>query len=278
MFPTYLGDAMRSNGQPGVGSPLAWTLAATSAAGIREPEEGQTIRLPNIQIAPTPWMELSDSISSALTLKSGVTQTGPPPPPKLFGLTQTNKFEFSEVKATRMGGTYKVTATFDPALTFQVTSQGRTDISSEFDSNITQNNYDIVASDLTPNMSVENGTPPRTRFWAEDLTIKHERFHAADFEASAQSGLTLAENWLNTKTATSATELNFLLVQALVEKVKPAIDVGMAKPGSEERAYGNGAPAYLDRANAIKNAGNAGDYRELAPAVHTFVAPRVIPR
>ena len=108
-------------------------------------------------------------------------------------------------------------------------------------------------------MSDLNGRPPRTKFWAEDLTERHERFHALEDVGFGRDGVSLAEKWLNKQTAASVDEVKARVSQAL-DIVRTKVDNEMAPPGSEKRAYGDGAPRYLDRAKAIKTKGDAGKY------------------
>jgi hypothetical protein len=113
-------------------------------------------------------------------------------------------------------------------------------------------------------MSDENGRPPRNQFWAQDLTIRHERFHAQeDFNFGGQ-GVTSAQAWLNTKTAGNVAAARSLLNQ-VPGRVANTVATGMAFPGLEERAYGDGAQAYLARATAIKTKGDANGYAPPAP-------------
>ena len=43
--------------------------------------------------------------------------------------------------------------------------------------------------------------PPRSHFWAKDLTIKHERFHADENERFGREGALDGRDWLDTQTA-----------------------------------------------------------------------------
>jgi len=261
-FAARYNDAMPGNEQTSI-IDLASLLSQTKAApveSISEPQEGRPVRLPDI-VFDQGTVE-TDAIASTLTYAPTVTQSGPAPAP--FGETLPYTFIMSGINVTLAPGTFNVTATIDNPITFQVASGGKIDISSETDPDITQANYPTVASDLTPNMSDLNGRPPRTQFWAQDLCIRHERFHATDGIGHAGSGVTLAQNWLNTQTASSVADVNTLLGQAPA-RVIAARSAAMAYPGRENRAYGDGAPAYLARATAIKTKGDANGYAPPAP-------------
>ena len=152
-------------------------------------------------------------------------------------------------------------------------AHGRTNIASESDPAITQANYPAVVKDLTPPAAAVNQgglalmkhQPPRTRFWAEDLTIKHERFHCAEDQRFGGQGVRSAQNWLNTQTAANDNAL-FALLPRVIGKVGDVVKTGMAVPAAEQRAYDDGAPSYAARAQAIKRKGDARGYVPQPPA------------
>lgn len=223
-----------------------------------ELEEGETIHLPDITLPPEiAAREQSDPIQSRIGYNPSITQSGPAP--SGFGVTLPYTHALSGITVTRRRGTYHVQATVDNPITFQVGSRGNTDIESLNDADITAANYATVASDLTPDMSSDNGRPPRTQFWAEDLTIRHERFHAREDVHFGRQGVRLARQWLNTQDASSVTEVNTLLNEVLT-RVADHVDVSMAAPAREERAYGDGAPAYRRRATNVQTRGDRGGY------------------
>jgi hypothetical protein len=112
-----------------------------------------------------------------------------------------------------------VTGNINAKITFQVAGGNRTNIASDTDPSMTQTNYPAVVSDLAPSaaavnqggLSLMKNPPPRTKFWAEDLTIKHEGFHAAEDVKFGQEGATLGQNWLKTRTARNFDEVEALL-------------------------------------------------------------------
>ena len=241
---------------------LAQTTAPAPAEAISEPEEGETVRLPDIVLVPTADIEQTDAIASTLAYNGTISQAGPEPADG-FGATLPYTHAISGISVTPVAGSYNVTATVDNPITFQVrTSTGPTgqlDVASDSDPDITQTNYLTVVSNLTPDMSDRGGAPPRNNFWARDLTIIHERFHADEDVVYGRSGVTLAQNWLNTQTAASVAGVNALLTQ-VPARVAATVSAAMAYPGREIRAYGAGVPLYRARANAIKTKGDARGY------------------
>ena len=241
---------------------------------IAEPVDGETVHFPAEGLQSVALPGQSDKIESAFGYKSSIKQTAAPRKPDKFGETNPYfAFEKPGPSATQTAATFKVTGTIEAKITFWVDGGGRTDIASDSDPEITQGNYRTVASDLTPSPKAVNSgglklyknQPPRTKFWAEALTIKHEGFHADEDVKFGQEGVTLAQNWLNGQTARTYDD-----VGALLNQVNPIIakkvDKEMALPGRELRAYAHGAPDYLSRANAIKRKGDANGYVPKSPA------------
>ena len=238
--------------------PIPAPQAPVPAEALVELEEGETIQLPDITLPPEiAAREQSDPIQSRIGYNPSITRSGAAP--SGFGVTRPYTHALSGITVTKRHGTYHVQATVDNPITFQVDGHGNTDIDSVGDADITSANYATVASDLTPDMSSDNGRPPRTQFWAEDLTIRHERFHAREDVHFGRQGVRIARRWLNTQDAASVTEVNTLLNEVLT-RVADHVDVSMAAPAREERAYGDGAPAYLRRATNVQRRGDRGGY------------------
>jgi len=72
-----------------------------------------------------------------------------------------------------------------------------------------------------------------------------------------------AQTWLNGHTANSVADVQNLLTQVPAKVLTK--ELSLLFPGAESRAYGNGAPAYTARANAITTKGNAGKYLGAPP-------------
>ena len=244
--------------EPEAGSLLTAAAEPVSAASLVELEEGETIQLPDITLpAEVAAEEQSDPIISHIDYNPSITRAGAVPPP--FGATRPYTHALSGIIVSLRRGVYNVQATLDNPITFQVGGGARTDIDSAGDADITAASYPTVASDLTPDMSSDNGRPPRTQFWAEDLTIKHERFHAREDVSFGRQGVRIARRWLNTQDASSVAQVNTLLGE-VPTRVADHVRVNMAAPAREERAYGDGAPSYTARANAIQRRGDRGGY------------------
>jgi hypothetical protein len=195
--------------------------------------------------------------------------------PSGFGICNATTYRFINVVIVHLFSMFLVTGEFEYIVSWEVrvgTGPGsETDIAADTDPDITANNYQKVSSDLTPDMGDLNGRPPRDEYWAQDLTEIHELFHAREYVDYGRQGLQVATNWLRTQSASSATEVQNLLPEA-VNRIVQTINVGMADPGSEERAYGDGAPLYQARADSIKRKGEAGDYDYTVQAGDTLWA------
>jgi hypothetical protein len=255
---------------------------------VPKPEESKLQRKDGESISiPDGWLpsvsgEQTDSITSHLNYVSSIKNEGPPPTD--FGITRyiftgenVHVDYHPAVPGTAAGsgsaGTpptpayYDVNADIRGAITFQVDNFGRTDIASDSDPAITQKNYPNVVADLTPPPApvVHNGRqvmknqPFRDHFWARDLTIRHERFHCDEDDRFGAQGVQAAQAWLNTQTANSDQQLKNLLLNVSTI-IGRTVTAGRAAPADEQRAYDNGAPQYLARAQAIKRKGDANGY------------------
>ena len=241
--------------------PAAVTAAFTlPTSAIPNAAEGETVSVPDISMPESLQIVDTDAIASTITYTPSITQAGVVSP---FGATSWSNFNITGATVTAVpasaGGaaSFTVTFTLENPITFNVTSP-KTSIASENDPALTNSNYPTAASDLTPNMSVQGGKPPRTQFWARDLTIVHERFHCDERSRLAAAGAVQAQAWLNAQTAANVAE-----VQALIAQVPGrVITASQAAVGTvdqkETRAYGNGAASYQARATAISTRGALG--------------------
>jgi hypothetical protein len=277
---TFQHDSMSDNErEPAADSEAQATqiLLAPGWRSIPEPKEAETVHFPENMLTSATLPEQSDRIVSNFGYKSSIAQQGPPPRSGEFGTTRPfYAFEKPGPSATQRADTFDVTGTIVAEITFQVAGHNRTDIASHTDPAITQTNYPIIVSDFIPSpTTVTRGTevlyknqPPRTKFWANDLTIKHERFHADEDVKFGQQGVIEAQNWLNRQTARDYDE-----VGALLNRVAPivarSVDAKMTLPGRELRAYADGAADYRGRAQAIKDKGDSKGYVSRTSAPQT---------
>jgi hypothetical protein len=201
------------------------------------------------------------AVNGKLTYNASITRGGPAPPPPFFGLTQSNPNLTKDWSITRKSGTFEVSAALKHSITYQVRPgtgpSNQTDIASATDSDIKKTNYPVVVSDLTPNAS---GRPPRTKFWAEDLTVEHELVHANDFKQNGPAALAKATTWLNGQTAANVEKVKTLL-DPLIDHFASALRAAQSNEDREKHAYREGAPSYKTRADAIKAKGNKGEYK-----------------
>ena len=247
--------------------------AAALSDAISEPRPGEAVLFPDVVSPSTAVPSQSDwGLSSSFKYTSAITKTNDAPDPGAFGSTRPH-YALAHVAAVPHAQNFDVTGDINADITFCVTSLGKTNIASDSDPNITQTNYPDVVKDLTPlaatvtrgGRKIFKNEPPRDLFWAEDITIKHERFHAGEDVTFGQQGVTAAQNWMNTKRVAKIDDIA-LLLQPTIDKVRDTVDVAMAYPAREERAYNDGAPTYRDRAQAIKRKGDAKGYVPKPPA------------
>ena len=222
-----------------------------------EPAEGETITIPDIVIPMS--VATPDTVTSKLLFETLTNLEGEPGKDD-FGLTTAYAPTVSDIAITNESGAYTVKGVLQSEIKMSVRTavgpDGQTDLPNAL---LTQASYPVVVSDLTPDMSDENGRPPRTKFWSRDLTLRHERFHATEYGHFDELGATQAIAWLNSQTADSAGGVKSLLKQ-IPNKVMSTVIANMKPPATEERAYGDGAPSYTALANSIKAKGDAKEY------------------
>jgi hypothetical protein len=241
---------------------------AASKRSRTEAKEGETVRfssLPAIEV-PAQW----DAIKTTLTHEPTINQIRPPAraPAIMTKFGQTDgRIEVNKSSGRPGNGTFLVELYIENVITFWVAGGNRTNIASDADPNITQGNYQTVVSDLTPSptevhargLDLLKNQPPRSLFWAEDLTIAHERFHADEHEKFGREGAIAARDWLDGQTAQTLNEVE-VLVGRVPQMIAQRIVGAMAPPAVEQRAYDNGAADYTARARAIKTKGDARGY------------------
>ncbi len=259
-----------------------------SQSAVPKPEEskpqrkdGEPIPISNGTLASISGKQ-ADSITSHLNYTSSIKNEGPPPTD--FGLTVYNFLpeNFSYTHHAGAPGTpagsgspgtlatpasFEVTGDIRGAITYQVTNSGRTDIASDSDPSINQTNYPKIVADLTPppapvahaGRRFMKNQPFRDHFYARDLTVRHELVHCREDVRFGGQGVQAAQSWLNTQTANSEREL-LALLPGIVTRIGNAVTAGRAVPADEQRAYDDGAPLYLARAQAIKRKGDAKGY------------------
>ncbi len=243
---------------PGSAPPTATPAAEGGGAS----EEGP-VSLPDIEVRDFQDVELCDAITPWLSYSGTIAQGGAPPTG--FGVTRPGPMNVTGITVRKVPviGWWYVSATVTQQIQWQVRAvtgpSGQVNVTGTFDPAITSANWRTVSDDLTPDMSDLNGRPPRTQYWAKDLTEMHEQFHANDRKTRAPAALRVASNWLGTQQAATPADVGTLLGQ-VPGRMVAVVSAGMTMPGKEERAYGDGAGAYSRRATAIWALGNMGYY------------------
>ena len=253
--------------QPGSSPPTAPPAAPETAEHATKaettPADKGPISLPDIEVRDFAEVELCDAITPWLSYQGTIAQGGNPPTG--FGVTRPGPMTVTGITVRKLPviGWWYVSATVTQQILWQVRAatgpSGQVNVNSALDPAITAANWQTVADDLTPDMSDLNGRPPRSQFWAKDLTEQHEAFHANDRKTRAPGALRLASNWLGTQQAADPAGVQALL-QQIPGRMVATVSAGMTMPGKEERAYGDGAGAYSRRATAIWALGNIGYY------------------
>lgn len=265
------GEEQAGEAYMGLFEQLGAAPAGAESAEIESPEaetsesspvEAISFPVPDIEIPMLGEIGKTDAINAGFTYSGSIKKGGAQP--SGFGVTRSFSSKLTGITITSKAKTFEVSATFEHPITYQVRSgtgpRSQKDIASETDPDITKTNYPTVVSDLTPDMSDLNGRPPRTKFWAEDLTEKHEKVHADDDKKNGPGAMRTVTTWLNGQTAASVAEVNTLLGK-LPGRFASALLAALSTVDGEKHAYGDGAPSYKARADAIKAKGKKGDYK-----------------
>ncbi len=204
-------------------------------------------------------LSMTDAMDSGLAFSSAISRGNPALGADDFGLTTWSaKMVGPAVAADPVKKVFTVSGTVDCPIGWEIHGLGRKDVLDEKSPNIKRAGWPTAVSDLTPDMSDDNGRPPRTKFWAPDLTERHEKFHAGEFVTYGRAAFDLAAEWLKKQTANS--DADALAVANRVPNQMVATIRTTYVPMAESRAYGDGAPSYKSRAEAIDKAGKAGTY------------------
>lgn len=269
-------NSIKANGEQELrkSTPITTYIAKKETATSENEKGGNEQKEENIfvdEIGGTEESEISNdnSISPTFTHLPTVTRGGAGP--RGFGITRSS-IRFTNVNISSSIGTlvnngiYTVTANLEHTIRWQVRTgtgpRGQVDIAGDTDNDIKACNYQLISKDLTPNMSSDNGRPPRSKYWAEDLTTRHELFHAEnqfrdDFGPQATTD---AQTWLSAQTASSASQIETLLMPRAYAVARLTKKRLSNQPSTEGDTYGDGAPLYQARADSIKTKGDAGDY------------------
>ncbi len=238
---------------------------ARSGGGTETPGAAQTTGppqpLPDIHLPALDQLERCDQLAAALGYSGSIAKGGAQPPG--FGVTRSFSSSLTNITFASGPGVYVITATLEHPITYQVRSgtgpQGQTDVGSDTDAAITAANYASVAADLTPNMSDLNGRPPRSSYWSEDLTNKHELVHANDDKGNGPLAMVQVMAWLNTQTVSGLWDLMSTLNQ-IPGRFAANLLAALSTVDGEKHAYGDGASSYKARADSISAKGAKGDY------------------
>jgi hypothetical protein len=246
---------------PAGGASAAPAAAAPGTEEAAGTEEEITVSLPDIEVPALAAVAKTDAVSPGFSYSGSIERGGDAPTG--FGVTHSFDSKLTGVTTTLKKKVYKVKATLEHPIKWEVRSgtgpDGQVDIASETDADITDLNYPDVVSDLTPDMTDLNGRPPRNDFWAEDLTIRHEKVHAADDKRNGPGAMRVTSKWLSKQTAASVADVTTLLGE-IPDRFAAALLAALSTEAGEKHAYGDGAPSYKRRAKAIKKRGDAGKY------------------
>lgn len=207
---------------------------------------------------------VADAVSASFAYSTTTTQGGIVLGASEFGQTTGSLKHFSNVAITPGAGKFSVTADLKQTVNWDTRAtlgpDNQVEIADDNDPDLSKTNYPTAVSDLTPDISDLKGRPPRTKFWAKDLTVRHEKYHVKDFVDIGKSSATGAETWLAGQNAAKKEDVPALLDKAWNDKIFKEWDKFTDPPKVEERAYDDGVASYKALAAAIKAKGDKGGY------------------
>jgi hypothetical protein len=192
-----------------------------------------------------------DAVASTLNFGSKVKKGGASPGSDEFGVEKV-KYKVDSMKFTHDAATATVNAEARVFLDigWGVHSLGRTNIPDENVKAVKKSKWQAIRDDLKPD---GKGRPQRDKYWAKDLTERHEQFHASDDIQRAQAYVPTAKTWLDGQTV-RAKHIKKDLKKHL-ETVRSNVEAdGWAwyGTGGEDRAYADGSASYQARADAVE--------------------------
>jgi len=222
----------------------------------------------------TPPAPTSYKIVAAFTFTGAIGAGGSADP---FGIMRPT-LNFKNCTARTAGDTITLSGTIDGTFLYAWNAGGRVDVPTGTAAVVTtvkdgaKKVWEQIRDDLMP-MAASPHKSPRSKYWSEALTIRHERFHAQDFHDWVKNtGTPDAATFLATKTPASndATVLGGLLGEAktnLENKMYQYYFGGASDPGHSARAgeitaYADGKPEYQALAEAVEKQGKALEAKE----------------
>lgn len=227
-----------------------------------EPAPGEEASTTLGDLPAEPMISNQDKVSPSISFTGAITQGGVALTATEFGKCVSLP-TLKNITLTRRKGAIKVTADYELKTTWDTMKgtgpSSQVNLADEDSPALTAANYPTAVSDLTPDVSSEGGRPPRTQFWAQDLTERHEKRHARHHQREARTGLKAALKWLGKQTATTGPEVSTLL-QTMQQKITAYVIANAIGLPGELVAYADGVSSYKARAKAIKAKGDKGGY------------------
>ncbi len=207
----------------------------------------------------------ADAVSSTLAFGSNVSRGGVTVSAGAFG-EELATYSADSISWTTAPGAVNVNARIFVDCKWDTRDLGRTNVSGAADAAVTAATWKDIAKDLKPDST---GRPTRATYWAQDITERHEQFHAKDDIDRAKLYLPAAQAWLNKQAIAvpagsgmfAEIRRRFSIVTELarlLEKVRSDVEadgwayyhsVGI---GGEGRAYADGKASYQKRVADVK--------------------------
>lgn len=207
------------------------------------------------------WESKADAVKGGLAFGSVVARGGATLAAKDFGAEEvTYKVDSTKWTHDAKAKTVEISSRIFLDIHWDTQSRGRTNVSGPADPAVTSATWKPIADDLNPDGT---GRPTRSTHWAQDLTERHEQFHASDDIGRAKLYVPTAEAWLAAQTIAVPSGLTkHFLVTAEVVKLMATVRSNVEADGfayydkaggaGENRAYADGKSSYQTRSDDIR--------------------------
>ena len=242
-----------------VGGPLGAQLGSQVGGAVGNALGGGNTPAPAATPA-TPQGAAAGKGSSVAASFTAAREAHTPPP---FGEVSWNAHEpAATYRAYVEGGVWRFRLeSLALSVPVGVASGGRTDVPGANAGVVTRDTWSTIASDMTPGA----GTPrrsPRTTYWSNSLTWKHELFHFAEFNSFLRTSFTSFEDTIEGSGYTEAVAASGDTEQAALARKASDLHTRLIaawnqakrnmSPGMEDRAYDDGVASYQALADAVR--------------------------
>lgn len=186
-------------------------------------------------------------VVATLRFEPTITEGGVDVSPPGCGIT-TTRVHVSGIRWVDTGAVVRIEGGLVVHARWAIDGGGRTDVPGPDATVVGPATWQEIVADLEPGPA---GIPRRLRYWASDLSARHELFHADEDLDAARHGLRAAHDWLRRQSVDPSDRGVLDLLTGVQRLVKDAIEANYRR-GGEERAFAAGRSLYQARADAVR--------------------------